>query len=52
VTQKLKEQGYMVRKVERSHGCYEVKATDAKGAQVEMYLDQATAEIVRRGDRS
>jgi hypothetical protein len=41
-----------VHKIETSHGCYEVKATDAKGARVEMYLDQATAEIVRRGDRS
>lgn len=52
VALKLKEQGYTVHKIETSRGCYEVKATDAKGARVEMYLDQATAEIVRRGDRS
>lgn len=52
VVLKLKEQGYTVHKIETRHGCYEVKATDAKGARVEMYLDQATAEIVRRGDRS
>jgi hypothetical protein len=41
-----------VHRIETSHGCYEVKATDANGARVEMYLDQATADIVRRGDRS
>lgn len=52
VALKLKEQGYTVHKIEASHGCYEVKATDAKGARIEMYLDPTTAEIVRRGDRS
>ncbi|MGE0767502.1 MAG: PepSY domain-containing protein [Hyphomicrobiaceae bacterium] len=52
VVLKLKEQGYAVHKVETSHGCYEVKATDAKGARVDMYLDPATAEIIRGGDRS
>jgi hypothetical protein len=52
VAQKLKEQGYTVRKIEASHGCYEVKGTDAKGAWVEMYVDPATAEIIGRGDRS
>ncbi len=52
VTQKLKEQGYTVRKIEVSHGCYEVKGTDAKGVRVEMYVDPATAEIIGRGDRS
>ena len=52
VTLKLKEQGYTVHKIETSHGRYEVKATDAKGARVEIYLDPATAEIVDRGDRS
>jgi hypothetical protein len=52
VALKLKQQGYTVHKIEASHGCYEVKATDTKGTRVEMYLDPATAEIVRRGDRS
>jgi len=52
ITQKLKEQGYTVRKIEVSHGCYEVKGTDAKGARVEMYIDPATAEIIGRRDRS
>jgi hypothetical protein len=52
LTQKLKDQGYTVREVERSHGCYEVKATDAKGVRVEIYVDPATAEIVNREGRS
>jgi hypothetical protein len=52
ITQKLKDQGYTVRKVERSRGCYEVKATDSKGVQVEMYLDPATADVVSRRGRS
>jgi hypothetical protein len=52
VAQKLKEQGYTVRRIEASHGCYEVKGTDAKGAWIEMYVDPATAEIIGRGDRS
>src|SRR6476661_613524 len=38
VSQKLKEQGYTVRKIEASHGCYEVKATDSKGVRLEMYV--------------
>jgi hypothetical protein len=52
LTQKLKDQGYTVRQVERSHGCYEVKATDAKGVRVEIYVDPVTAEIVNRDGRS
>jgi hypothetical protein len=52
VTQTLKEQGYTVRRVKRSHGCYEVKATDAKGVRVELYLDPATADVVSREGRS
>jgi Peptidase propeptide and YPEB domain len=50
--QKLKEKGYTVREVERSHGCYEVKATDNNGVRVKFYVDPATAEIVRGEDRS
>ena len=52
VSQKLKEQGYMVRKIQASHGCYEVKATDSKGARLEMYVDPATADVVTRDGRS
>jgi hypothetical protein len=52
VAQKLKEQGYTVHKIEASHGCYEVKATDGKGVRLEMYVDPATADVVRRDGRS
>ena len=52
VAQKLKEQGYTVRRIEASHGCYEVKATDAKGVRVEMYVDPVTADVVSRDGRS
>ena len=45
VAQKLKEQGYAVTRIETSHGCYEVKATDGKGVRVEMYVDPATADV-------
>lgn len=52
LVQKLKDQGYVVRELERSHGCIEVKATDAKGIRVEIYVDPVTAEIVNRKGRS
>jgi hypothetical protein len=52
VAQKLKEQGYTVRRIEANYGCYEVKATDAKGVRVEMYVDPATADVVGRDGRS
>ena len=52
VAQKLKEQGYTVRRIETGHGCYEVKATDSKGVRVEMYVDPATADVVSRDGRS
>lgn len=51
VTQKLKEQGYTVRRIEVSHNCYEVKGTDAKDARGDMHVESATAEIVTHGDR-
>jgi hypothetical protein len=52
LTQKLKEQGYTVGRIETRHGCYEIKATDAKGVRVELYVDPATAEVIMREGRS
>ena len=52
VAQKLKEQGYTVRGIEASHGCYEVKVTDSKGVRLEIYVDPATADVVTRYGRS
>jgi hypothetical protein len=48
VIQMLKEKGFTVRKVEASHGCYEVKATNANGVRLEFYVDPATAEMAGR----
>lgn len=52
VTEKLKQEGYTVRKLERSHGCYEVKAIDAKGMRVEFYVDPTTGKMAGREGRS
>ncbi len=52
LTQKLKDQGYAVREVERSHGCYEVKAADVNGVRVKFYADPATGQIVNHEGRS
>jgi hypothetical protein len=52
LTQRLKEQGYTVREVETSHGCYEVEATDGKDLRVELYVDPATAEVITWEGRS
>jgi hypothetical protein len=52
VAQKLEQQGYTVGKIEVSHGRYEVKVTDRKGVRFEMYVDPATADVVRRDGRN
>jgi hypothetical protein len=52
LTQKLKDGDYTVREVERSHGRYEVKVTEANGVRVEIYVDPTTAEIVSLEGRS
>lgn len=52
LSQKLKDQGYALREFEWSHGCYEVKATDAQGVRIKMYVDPSTAEIVSRKGRT
>lgn len=52
ITAKVSGMGYTVRKVERDHGCYEVKATDANGARVELKLNPATGAIVRSEKKS
>jgi len=47
VTAKLKQQGFEVSRLEADRNCYEVKARDAQGRRVELYVDPATARIVR-----
>lgn len=52
ITSKVSGMGYTVRKVERSHGCYEVKATDGNGGRVELKLNPTTGAIVKSEKRS
>lgn len=45
---KLKERGFTeVYEVERERGSYEVKARDAKGVLMEIYVDAKTGEILK-----
>lgn len=46
---KLESQGYRIDEIEAEHGAYEVEMTDAKGMQVEAYLDPVTGEPIRKG---
>jgi hypothetical protein len=47
IAAKLKEQGYEVTRTETKRSCYEVKANDSQGRRVELYVDPATARVVR-----
>ncbi len=47
IAAKAAELGYVVRKVEEEHGCWEVKGTDAAGARVEVYFHPVTAEVMK-----
>lgn len=45
---KVAEQGFTVRSSKIKKACAEVYAIDAKGAQVELFIDPATGTIVGR----
>ena len=45
---KLKVEGFSVRSAKIKNACAEVYAIDSKGAQVELFLDPATGDIVAR----
>jgi hypothetical protein len=47
ISAKLKQQGFDVSRLEADRSCYEVKARDAQGRRVELYVDPVTARIVR-----
>jgi hypothetical protein len=47
ITQKASALGYDVRRVKADGGCYEVYATDAKGARVEAYFHPGTGDVVK-----
>lgn len=48
IAAKLKEQGFVVSRTETKRSCYEVKAKDAQGKRVELYVDPVTARIVKQ----
>lgn len=48
IAAKLKEQGFEVTRTETKRSCYEVKAMDAKGQRVELYVDPVTARVVKQ----
>lgn len=48
IATKLKQQGFEVLRVKTKRSCYEVKAKDAQGARVELYVDPTSAHIVKR----
>ena len=52
ISQKLKEQGLTVRRIEADHSRYEVSATDANGERVKVYVDPASGKVIRREGRS
>lgn len=43
----LERQGWTIRKIEVSKGCYEVYGKDANGAKVEAFFNPKTFERVR-----
>lgn len=47
VRAKLAESGFKVTRVKTEHGCYEVRATDQRGAAVELRVDPVTAKVLR-----
>lgn len=48
IVSKLEGEGYSgVRKIEREGGHYELKAVDANGYPVEIYVDAFTGEVLR-----
>lgn len=43
---KLESDGWKVSKIEEANGCYEVHATDGKGAEVEAFFNPKTFDRV------
>jgi len=46
VGERLTQQGYRdITRIEREHGCYKVRATDANGRRVHLTLDPTTGAV-------
>lgn len=46
----LTAKGWKIANVKKEDGCYEVYATDDKGAKVEVFIDPKTFEVVGSDD--
>ncbi|ODR99292.1 hypothetical protein AUC68_04670 [Methyloceanibacter methanicus] len=47
--QKLKAEGWKIKRVKIDDGCYEVYGFDGKGQRAETYFDPKTFEVVKEG---
>jgi hypothetical protein len=50
IAQKFEGMGYRIREINVDDGVYEIDATDANGARIEIKAHPVTGEIVRQGD--
>lgn len=48
--QKLKDQGYQIKKFKVSGTCYEIYGKDKEGKRVEIYFDPTNGDIKKKGD--
>ncbi len=46
--EKAEALGYKVKKAKRDKGCWEVEGFDRNGAEIEIRIDPASGEVVRR----
>ena len=51
LVEKLRAEGWTIRRIKTDDGCYKVRAVDAEGRRVKAKFDPATLErVVRAGD--
>lgn len=51
LVEKLRAEGWTIRRIKTDDGCYKVRATDAEGRRVKAKFDPATLErVTRDGD--
>ena len=49
--EKVKKQGYVIRKFKQPGSCYEIYGTDKKGKKVEIYFNPVDGSIVKSKQR-
>lgn len=48
--QKLKAEGYEIKKFKKPGNCYEIYGKDKSGKKVEIYFNPASGDIVKRNE--